>query len=111
MYNAGYEKPLRSHSLFTAAKGGKVSFIQCSDKKPRGSDFPKSPLPNKTKRKEVTGKTDWGGMATIICERLEKRLRSRARSRASPVCQQNNNNNNNKDFILTIEKKAFVARS
>ena len=23
----------------------------------------------------------------------------------------NNNNNNNKDFILTIEKKAFVARS
>ena len=45
--------------------------------------------PSRTKRREVTGKTDWGGMATITRERLEKRSRSPARSRASPVCQQN----------------------
>jgi len=58
MYNAGYEKPLKSHSLFTAEKGGNVSFIRCRGKKPRGSDFPKSTLASKTKGKEVTGKAD-----------------------------------------------------
>ena len=89
MYNARYVKPLKSHSFFTAEKGGKVSFIRCSGKKPRGNYFPKSPFRNETKRKEVAEKTDWGGMATITRERLEKGSRSRATSRASPVCQQN----------------------